>query len=955
MRIERIHLDGFGHYSDYTLEGLDQHLTVIHGSNEAGKSTLLAFISHVLFGFPTGRGAKNRYMVRDGGAHGGRLHIVTGDGDRYRIERQKRGPAAGTVTLSAGDGAVLDPNELPELIGHASHSLFESIFAFGLDALDSFDSADSAEIGSRLYGAGVGVSRLPDMLHTIAEERSRIFLPGDRKDRPVSSVLKQLDTVNKGLRDVQDQSGEFARMSRELGEATDLIADIDQRRGTQEERRTEIEHLASAWDSWVGLSDIRQQLAEMPLFDSFPENAVSRLEGIEERLKSARDDAATASVALERTRETAGQTVPHRVLLDHAGPILTIREQRGAFQGSVQDLPARQAELKAEEAQLQEDLNALGSDWTAERLNAFDLSIARRDEVERWSETIDVAERTRHDRQRDAESLRANLADAEDRRQELERQHAESQSPPTTDAASGSSSMRGLFVPGSMLVLGILMAVAGWALDRELFVGLGMGAFIAGLLFAGYAIASRSTLAQHAPRLPGVDGGQLSESTRSVQRLRSRVEDAESIHGDAATAANAVAAEWVGWLSDGGLPETLTTTGAREFLSRVEDARQHAATVRERSERAAAIERDIASYRTLVVPVAEAAGISLDANPASIANAAGAIAELYDEARSSEQQRLLAEETVKEREQELAKQERRVKAIGDEYDALLAAGATSDVEEFRRLASQHVERRRLEAQEHELTRALKHILGPDTDLDALDQTLGAKSREQIGTEQAEVQRGLTDLGVERDEALKLSAALQENLTRLHGDEEASRLRARHATLQDELQAHAAEWSRWSVAQALLEQARRRYEQERQPAVIERASGYFADLTGGRYVRVYKPLDEPGFRVIEAESEAQKVPEQLSRGTSEQLYLALRLAAIDEFGQRQERLPVLVDEILVNFDPVRARQAAIAFGRLAQDNQVIVFTCHTWVRDLFREVVSEAAVIELDDPAVAGSS
>jgi len=41
--------------------------------------------------------------------------------------------------------------------------------------------------------------------------------------------------------------------------------------------------------------------------------------------------------------------------------------------------------------------------------------------------------------------------------------------------------------------------------------------------------------------------------------------------------------------------------------------------------------------------------------------------------------------------------------------------------------------------------------------------------------------------------------------------------------------------------------------------------------------------------------------------------------------------------------------------LAKQNQVIVFTCHTWVRDLFREVVPEAAVIELDDPEAAGSS
>ena len=951
MRLERIHLDGFGQYSDYPMAGFDQHLTVIHGPNEAGKSTLLAFIRHVLFGFPPGNSRENRYMVRESGTHGGRLHVVTGDGDRYRIERQRGGRAAGTVTLSADDDTALDASELPQLLGHASRSLFESIFAFDLDALASFDSADDAEIGSRLYGAGVGVSRLPDMLRTIGQERDRLFLPSGRKNQLVAKVLNQLDDVNKEIRAAQDQSAEFARLSRELGETTDLIADIDQRRATQEQRRTGIEQLASAWDPWVELSDIRHQLAEMPRFDSFPENAVSRLEGIEERLKSARDDAATASAGLERTRETASQTVPHRALLDHAGPILTIREQRGAFQGSVQDLPARQAELKAEEAQLQEDLNALGSDWTVERLNAFDLSIARRDEVTRWSENIDTAEQTRHDRQRDAESLRANLADAEDRRQELERQQAESQSPSTTNADSGMSMLRSLLVPGSMLVIGILLAVAGWALDQELFVGLGMGAFVAGLLFAGYTIASRSVPVQPVHGLPGVDGGQLAESTHSVERLQSRVEDAESIENDAVAAADAVAARWVAWLSDRALPETLTTTGASEFLSRVDEARQHAGSVDERRDRAAAIERDIASYRTLVIPVGEAAEVPVSDDPLSIANAAGTIAELYDAARDADQQRLQAEEAVKEREQEVAKQERREKAIGDEYDALLAAGGTADVEEFRRLAAQHVECQRLEAQERELTGALKRIVGPDTDLDALDQTLAATSRELIAADQTEVQQDLTDLSVERDEALELGAELRASLTSLHGDEEASRLRAAHATLQDELQAHAAEWSRWSVAQALLEQARRRYEQERQPAVIERASGYFADLTGGRYVRLYKPLDEPGFRVIEGESEAQKAPEQLSRGTREQLYLALRLAAIDEFGQRQERLPVLVDEILVNFDPVRARQAAIAFGNLAKQNQVIVFTCHAWVRDLFRDVVPAAAVIELSSPAV----
>ena len=52
MRIRNLHIDGFGHFADKTIE-FDAGLVVLHGSNEAGKSTLINFIRTILFGFPT--------------------------------------------------------------------------------------------------------------------------------------------------------------------------------------------------------------------------------------------------------------------------------------------------------------------------------------------------------------------------------------------------------------------------------------------------------------------------------------------------------------------------------------------------------------------------------------------------------------------------------------------------------------------------------------------------------------------------------------------------------------------------------------------------------------------------------------------------------------------------------------------------------------------------------------
>jgi uncharacterized protein YhaN len=90
----------------------------------------------------------------------------------------------------------------------------------------------------------------------------------------------------------------------------------------------------------------------------------------------------------------------------------------------------------------------------------------------------------------------------------------------------------------------------------------------------------------------------------------------------------------------------------------------------------------------------------------------------------------------------------------------------------------------------------------------------------------------------------------------------------------------------------------------------------------------------------------KTPDKLSRGTREQLYLALRFGLIQQFAEQETSLPVIVDEVLVNFDPKRARKAAEAFAELARTNQVLVFTCHPTMTELFTDVDPEAKVINI---------
>jgi uncharacterized protein YhaN len=144
-------------------------------------------------------------------------------------------------------------------------------------------------------------------------------------------------------------------------------------------------------------------------------------------------------------------------------------------------------------------------------------------------------------------------------------------------------------------------------------------------------------------------------------------------------------------------------------------------------------------------------------------------------------------------------------------------------------------------------------------------------------------------------------------------------------LKGRAQALARNWATTALAGRLLAETRRRYERERQPDVVKSAQAYFRQITNGRYERITAPPGDASVRV-ETEAGDQLQPSQLSRGTVEQLYLALRFGLIEEFARHAEPLPVVMDDILVNFDEARTERAASAIAQLAATHQVIFFTC-----------------------------
>ena len=151
----------------------------------------------------------------------------------------------------------------------------------------------------------------------------------------------------------------------------------------------------------------------------------------------------------------------------------------------------------------------------------------------------------------------------------------------------------------------------------------------------------------------------------------------------------------------------------------------------------------------------------------------------------------------------------------------------------------------------------------------------------------------------------------------------------------------------AIARALLQKARERYERERQPEVIRDASVFFARITRDRYLRILAPPGEPTLDVLDR-NERRMHLDQLSSGTKEQLYFAVRLGLIRELSKHQESLPVVMDDIFANFDPDRALAAMDAVLELARTHQVLVFTCHPETCQLVTNAARSTPLFNLRD-------
>ncbi|HVC92213.1 MAG TPA: AAA family ATPase [Pirellulales bacterium] len=158
---------------------------------------------------------------------------------------------------------------------------------------------------------------------------------------------------------------------------------------------------------------------------------------------------------------------------------------------------------------------------------------------------------------------------------------------------------------------------------------------------------------------------------------------------------------------------------------------------------------------------------------------------------------------------------------------------------------------------------------------------------------------------------------------------------RAQSLLAEITSDVEEYVRLRLASAVLREAIERYRKKNQGPVLERASSLFAELTAGSFAQLRADYDDDGEAVlVGVRPDGQTVAvEGMSDGTADQLYLALRLASLENYLAEKEPVPFIVDDILINFDDERSAATLKVLAELSKRTQVIFFTHHQHLVDL----------------------
>ncbi|EAC2499273.1 hypothetical protein IU00_09195 [Listeria monocytogenes] len=899
MRITSIDIIGYGKWSDAHFNNI-ANFQVFYGENEAGKSTIMAFIHSILFGFPTKQQSIPRMEPKNGGPYGGRLTLEDTPLGKVIIERLK-GKATGDVRIYYGDGQTAGEEKLPEIIGEIDRNTYEAIFSFDIHGLQNIHQWKKKEFERYLLATGTtGSDALLKGAEALQKKLDSLYKPSGRNPL-INQQLKKVKEAQQAFQNAKKQNAQYEQLINEKEQAIVRQTELQKEKTTMRVELDTLATLADLWplyQEWKALSNKASETTEA----TFPPDGVIRLEHLHLREKEWQNQL----IQLEERQKNliSNNNYEHSAFFaENEAEVTYLIETYAAFGEREIQLKNLKQEIKFQQVDTKQPLRIWSSELEQTMIHLKEKEQSHKEQQHDIQLKLKFTNDSEEKLQKKIDQIEAEMWDNKTFQQAKEKM----QDSPKTSKTKTMVSL-GIFAVAFVLMI-VFQAIWSVAL-----------VFVSALI-VGYAFITtgKSSPTNNEQILAFLEQKKIRQEW---QQLLNEMDMVASQMAELRAAENKLSEniyqhtmELRHFFSDLGINSEPSSNWLYELSVYKKNSEKRQLAMELISKLEPLVEKQEA-YRARL----ENLKLPIDYTDTEEKITFLRQGLLYYRNHLTENAKLAEKLEQVTMQLDLVKQD--LLLVKKEKADLLERANVSNEEDFRMAAMRVKE----EQKWRERLVLLEAQLEPEK-REALNQY---ENQATIKEKELQLEELLRQIELEQEQLHASLAAQNHAIDKLEEGGTFAVLMQEFYSEKSKLQQISAEWTETKLALQMLQNTMQQLQEGKLPKTLKLASEYFNHLTSGNYRKVY--LQDNRLQV-ESKDSIPFFPEELSQATKEQLYLAIRFALIDVI-HKDFPLPIIIDDGFVHFDSSRMGQMMQLLQKRKSENQVIFFTCHQETRKYF---------------------
>ncbi|WP_137790547.1 AAA family ATPase [Bacillus sp. E(2018)] len=927
MKLVSLHIYHFGGLKDCKISFEDKGLQILYGENEAGKTTLMDFIKCMLYGFPTKTQNQRRYEPKDGNRMGGKITIHHQVHGKWTVERIARSTVTGDLTIYDESGQQQEEAFLLQLLDGMEQSLYTGAFCFGLDGLQKLEKLSSEELGNFLLSTAISGDRdLLDIEQTFEKRQALLFKKAGKKPI-INEKLEKLSASAKSLQLLKEKNESYQALTNEK---------VDQEKDLEgiKQKLTEIQAELLSYKRLLELKPILQKYKQLDVeirsFDdeltSFPENGLQQYEELRVEISRLKSDLTYGDSRIQDAEAELRAIISNENIIKYETEIKRLFNSLPEYEhffNQLQELQRHIQALRKEEIEL---FDEIGETWSEEQLTKLSLSLSSLHHLEdliRQNEQIQDKKGRLEDELEDSR-MKLERLEAEEAKQKKhllsEEEYAKYQN------SNHKETRKTPFYTTLLPILSsILLLWSGWVSKHPPVMFAGVLLLIISLVLSVLYL-KRNQSGEEVPK--HVHQRLLEDEVNRKQwlELSLQLSNENNIYVQLAKRLDYLEVEEASvwdhakrWASDHGYRGKLDLLFVSGYMKRVLQLKELFRLRNEAENKAQDLTLKQRNYEKKASSLSLELGEERQEDTKSWINSCYAELEKQLKNQSRVEHIQQNKKELLERKDELQK---KISFLDDQIQSLWNMAKVSNEADF------YVKGKNKERY-HKLKEERQTLYNQFISLGfSKDEIVAMAEKVTVHLENTThhisiLEEKVKEKQKEYDEKVEAKGKLDWEIRKLLEDGSYSENLHRYEMLKEEWNTLVKKWASLRLAQHALSKVKEDYQKTKLPAVLETSSVYFSKITESEYQSITF-TDKHELMILNGDGIG-FYPHELSRGTAEQVYLAIRLAVAYHAGPRD--FPILMDDIAVNFDGLRTKRTLQLIQETAFDRQVLFFTCH----------------------------